>query len=88
MKYFAAFLPMLDVEKNQTYRPEHLDYLEKMARAGKIFARGRMADGWGGMVIYKADSLAEVQAMVEDDPYVVNKARTYEIHEWEMLLSE
>ncbi|KIL39164.1 hypothetical protein SD70_21680 [Gordoniibacillus kamchatkensis] len=88
MKYFAVFLPMLDVEKSQTYRPEHLEYLEARAKEGKIFARGKFADGWGGMVIYRANSLAEVQEMVDEDPYIVQKARTYEIHEWDMLLSE
>jgi uncharacterized protein len=88
MKYFAVFLPMLNVELSQTYRPDHLEFLEQKTKEGKIFARGRMIDGWGGLVIYKADSLAEVQAMVDQDPYVVHKARSYEIHEWEMLLSE
>jgi uncharacterized protein YciI len=88
MKYFAVFLPMLDAEKSQTYRADHLEYLERKSREGKILARGRFTDGWGGMVIYRADSQAEVQAMVEEDPYVVHKARSYEIHEWEMQLTE
>ncbi|MFC0213965.1 YciI family protein [Paenibacillus chartarius] len=88
MKYYAVFLPMLDVELSQTYRPEHLEYLEQRAKEGKILARGRFTDGWGGMVIYKAGSIAEVQQMVDEDPYIVHRARTYEIHEWEMLLTE
>jgi uncharacterized protein YciI len=88
MKYFAVILPMLDVEKSQEYRPQHLEFLEQKAKEGKIFARGRFTDGAGGLVIYKASSLAEVQAMVDEDPYIVHKARTYEIHEWEMLLTE
>lgn len=88
MKYFAVILPMLDVEKSQEYRPQHLEFLEQKAKEGKIFARGRFTDGAGGLVIYKASSLVEVQAMVDEDPYIVHKARTYEIHEWEMLLTE
>jgi uncharacterized protein YciI len=88
MKYFAVFLPMLDVEKSLEYRPQHLEFLEQKAKEGKVFARGRFTDGAGGLVVYKADSIAEVQGMVDEDPYIVHKARTYEIHEWEMLLSE
>lgn len=88
MKYFAVLLPMLDIEKSQEYRPQHLEFLEQKAKEGKVFARGRFLDGAGGLVIYKAATLAEVQAMVDEDPYVVEKARTYEIHEWDMLLSE
>jgi uncharacterized protein YciI len=88
MKYFAVFLPMLDAEKSVTYRPEHLEFLERKGREGKVFAKGRFTDGAGGLVIYKAESLAEAQAIVEEDPYVVHKARGYEIHEWEMQLTE
>lgn len=86
MKYFAAFLPMLDKEKSDFYRQAHLDYLRKMGAEGKIFAKGRFADGAGGLVIYVGESLEEVQPYVENDPYVIHKARGFEIHEWEMSL--
>ena len=39
----------------------------------------------GGLVIYRADSYDTVKAYVENDPYVVHGARTYHIHEWEMV---
>ena len=84
MKYYAVFLPMLDPEKSAEYRPQHLDYLEQKKSEGNIFAYGRFADGAGGLVIYKAESLDEARAMAEQDPYVVNKARGLEIHEWDV----
>lgn len=84
MKYYAAFLPMMDPDKSQTYRPQHLAYLEKLGSEGKIFAKGRFPDGAGGLVIYKAESLEEVLSYVQNDPYVIQGARGYEIHEWEM----
>lgn len=85
MKYFAVLLPMLDEEKSQLYRPQHLEFLEKMNKEGKIFARGRFADGAGGMVIYIAQSLDEARSYAEADPYIVHEARGMEIHEWEMI---
>ncbi|GAB3794544.1 YciI family protein [Virgibacillus kimchii] len=88
MKYFAVFLPMADEEKSQKWRPDHLDYLKQKAEEGKVFAKGRFTDGAGGLVIYKSESLAAVEALVEKDPYVIHGARTYEIHEWDMTLSE
>lgn len=84
MKYFAAFLPMLDEEKSIQYRPEHLEYLQQKQEEGHIFAKGRFVDGAGGLVIYKAESLEEAEKMVQEDPYVQTGARRYEIHEWEM----
>lgn len=85
MKYFAAFLPMLNEEKSRFYRPQHLEFLEKMSADGKIFARGRFADGAGGLVIYVAETLEEAKSLAESDPYIVHKARGLEIHEWEMI---
>ncbi len=32
MKYFAVITNMLDLEKNQKYREEHLDYLKDLSK--------------------------------------------------------
>lgn len=85
MKTFAVLLPMLDEEKTKQYRPEHLDYLARLRNEGKILTYGRFVDGTGGLVIYQADSYDTVQSYVENDPYIVHQARSYEIHEWEMV---
>lgn len=84
--YFAVFLPMRDEELSRIHRPEHLAYLEQMRRQGRIFVNGRFVDGAGGLVIYKAASLEEARAIVENDPYVRHRARDYEIHEWDLVL--
>ncbi len=85
MKYFAVFLPMLNQKKSQEYRAQHLLFLDQNRREGNIFANGRFADGAGGLVIYRVDSLEEVEQIVEQDPYVIQGARSFEIHEWEMV---
>ncbi|MEH7121697.1 YciI family protein [Bacillus sp. JJ1503] len=85
MKYFAVLLPMLNEEKSQLYRPQHLEFLESMNKEGKIFARGRFADGSGGMVIYIAETLDEAKSFAEKDPYIIHEARGMEIHEWEII---
>ncbi len=84
MKYFAAFLPMRDLEKSQELRPSHLEFLERKAREGKIFARGRFADGAGGLIVYQADSLEDAKTIASSDPYVMHGARSLELHEWDM----
>ncbi len=68
------------------YRPDHLEYLKQLAERGHVFAKGRFTDGAGGLVIYQAKSLAEVEQFVKQDPYVQNGARGYEIHEWAMTV--
>ncbi|ALS20848.1 MULTISPECIES: NAD(P)-binding domain-containing protein [Paenibacillus] len=84
-KYFAVFLPMKDAEKSQIYRPQHLAFLEEQRNAGRLFANGRFADGGGGLVVYIAQNEEEVKSWVEQDPYIVQGARSYEIHEWDLV---
>jgi uncharacterized protein len=84
MKYFAAFLKMQDVEKNRDLRPQHLAFLD--ANRANIFARGPFKDGAGGLVIYTAETLDEAAALAAADPYVVQGARSLEIHEWDVKL--
>ncbi|MCR8634010.1 YciI family protein [Paenibacillus radicis (ex Xue et al. 2023)] len=85
MKYYAVFLPIINIEKSQQFRPQHLEFLEKGRNEGKIFASGKFSDGSGGLVIYIAESTDEVVEAVRQDPYVSSGARGYEIHEWEIV---
>lgn len=85
MPHYAAILRMLDPEKNQTFRPQHLAYLGELEKQGKIYAKGRFTDGAGGMVIYLAESLEEAKEMAEKDPYVIEGVRKLELHQWEIL---
>ena len=84
MKYFAAILKMIDVEKNKQYRQQHIDFLTRQEKEGKIFARGRFSDGSGGLVIYIAASYEEAIKTAEADPYVTLGARALELYEWDM----
>lgn len=86
MKYFAAFLRMLDQQKNVAVRPEHIAFLKEQEAQGRIFAKGPFADGAGGLVIYKAESLETAAALAESDPYVRQGARELDLHEWLMTV--
>lgn len=88
MKFFAAFLPMLNIEKSQSLRSLHLDFLGRARQQGQIYACGRFADGAGGLVIYQAETLEDATRIAQSDPYVVNGARGLEIHEWEMVMGK
>jgi len=39
-------------------------------------------DGFGGMVIYKAESHENCETLVKMDPYIAEEAREYQIIEW------
>ena len=88
MKYFAAFLKMKDLEKNTSYRQQHVDFLTENENTGTIFARGRFAGGEGGLVIYIAESRSDALKLAESDPYVISGARTLELYEWDMKVTQ
>ncbi|MGG3571904.1 YciI family protein [Bacillus gobiensis] len=84
MNYYAAILFMEKPELNQTYRADHLEYLQKLSDEGKVFKKGAFADGAGGMVIYQAESLEEAKELAEADPYITKGVRRLELHEWKI----
>ncbi|MGH2317112.1 YciI family protein [Planococcus sp. SE5232] len=88
MKYFAVLLPMKDADKSQKFRPQHLAFLENMRNSGQVAVNGKFADGSGGLVIYKAESFQDCEALVKTDPYVAEGAREYEIFEWEAVWAD
>lgn len=87
MSYYAVFLPLKDEEKSKHYRPDHLEFLTQQAEKGNVFAKGKFTDGTGGLVIYMAESYEAVEQLIKHDPYIMNGARDYEIHEWEMTMA-
>jgi hypothetical protein len=86
VKYFAALLRMQDSAKSQDLRPQHLEFLGRGEKEGRIFARGKFIDGAGGLVIYQAESFEDARKIAESDPYITSGARSLEIHEWDMKL--
>jgi len=87
MAYYAAILHMLDLEKNKEVRPRHIEYLDKLDKQGKVFARGPFGDASGGLVVYIADTFDEALFLAENDPHVVNGVRRLELKEWQVWKS-
>jgi len=79
---------MKDVEKNTTYRQQHIDFLTEKEKECVIFARGRFTKGEGGMIIYIAESYDDALKLAESDPYFVLGARTLELFEWDMKMND
>lgn len=56
-------------EKVDAIRPAHRAYLAELKASGKLFASGPFTDGTGALIIYKAESAEEAQALLENDPF-------------------
>jgi uncharacterized protein len=68
-------------------RPRHREYLGRLVEQGTVGAAGPWADDSAGFAIYQVTDRAELDRLLDEDPYTtegVAAART--IHEWKLVL--
>lgn len=64
------------------YVPAHIDYVEALIKQGHQARSGYWAERGGGMLLFQAESIAEAEAIVKNDPLIQNGCVEYELHEW------
>jgi uncharacterized protein YciI len=62
--------------------PEHRTFLERRYASGHFVMSGRQNPRVGGLIIAKAASRSEVEAIVAEDPFHREQVATYEIVEF------
>jgi len=70
--------------------PQHLEFMIGLEKSGALFASGPLADSEGkmrgdGLTIVRAANAAEARKIAEQDPFVINKLRTFELKEWTVM---
>ena len=78
-----------DVALQDATRPAHLAHLRGLVDAGTLVASGPWGpdDARGGLLIFRVDDQAVVQAIVDRDPFITQGVvATSEIREWVPLL--
>jgi uncharacterized protein YciI len=66
--------------------PAHKVYVQELVTKGHQARTGYWADFGGGMLLFKAASMDEAQAIVAQDPLIANNCVTYELHEWRIIV--
>ncbi len=64
------------------YVPDHKKYVQELIAQGYEAKTGYWGDYGGGMLLFKASSLEEAEAIVKKDPLIINNCVDYELHEW------
>ncbi|OIQ50356.1 YciI-like protein [Pseudodesulfovibrio hydrargyri] len=62
--------------------PPHVEYLEKHYAAGTFLFSGRREPRTGGVIIARAGSRAEVEEIIQEDPFLIEGVAEYEIVEF------
>lgn len=66
----------------------HIQYVKTLIAQGHCARTGYWRDSPGGMLLFKAESRSEAQAMVEQDPLIQNQCVEYDLHEWVIVGGE
>jgi uncharacterized protein YciI len=69
------------------YVPAHKAYVEELNASGHQASTGYWQRRGGGMLLFTASSMAEAEAIVRRDPLVINHCVTYELVEWNVVIS-
>lgn len=72
------------------FLPQHLEFMIGLEKSGVLFASGPLSDAEGnirgdGLTIVRAASAADARKIAEQDPFVINKLRTFELREWTVM---
>jgi uncharacterized protein YciI len=62
----------------------HVQHLQELERSGQLVLCGPFNDAPGGMVIIRAGSREEAEAVAERNPYVISGIRSYELRTWSL----
>lgn len=60
----------------------HMEYLEKYYSLQKFICSGRRNPRVGGVILCNAYNMEEVQTIIKEDPFSINKIAEYEIIEF------
>ena len=86
--YVVESTVALSPQDVQAVLPQHLEYQKEMEETGRLFLAGPLSDSTGeemsggGLIIYRATSMAEAGEIADNDPMHNSGARTYTLRRW------
>ena len=88
MPCFALFYDLVDnfVERRQPFRAEHLALLDEAQKNGRLILAGPLQPPDTALLVFRADTAADVEAVVARDPYVTNGlVKSWRVREWTVV---
>lgn len=83
MNLFAVVYTMVDVESSNRHRPEHVEFLRGLLRAGRIECGWKFPDyapgEIQGVLFCRAETAEEVAGWFAEDPVIKAGARTFTV---------
>ena len=88
-RLFVALNKALVLSKEMSpYVAEHLEYMNELEKAGKLFASGPFIQEavlvGDGLTILNTSTADEARALMEAEPLIKRGLRAFELHTWEL----
>ena len=87
-RYVALLHPVPGVTTDIAAIRAHVAWLRSQQVAGSLELAVPFADGSGGMVILRAETAAQAEAMARSDPFVRSGLRRLELRAWDLSCEE
>ncbi|MEO9513590.1 MAG: YciI family protein [Flavobacteriaceae bacterium] len=71
-----------ELEKVDQFLEEHITFLNQQYELGNFMASGRKVPRTGGIILAKMDNKAELEKIIEHDPFKKNELADYELTEF------
>jgi uncharacterized protein YciI len=71
-----------DLEKVDQFLPGHNQFLQKFFGNATLICSGPKIPRTGGIIVCRAESMGQVESLIEEDPFVINGVARYEITEF------
>ncbi|USR91489.1 YciI family protein [Phormidium yuhuli AB48] len=89
MAWFAKIESgIVDKSTFDHYVPAHIEYVKQLNQRGYQAKSGYWNRRGGGMLIFQAESMQEAEAIVQQDPLVLNRCVTYDLYEWCLVVED
>jgi len=85
---FAATIEYApDQAKIAEFRPQHREYLRLLLGQNKLAISGPFADDSGGLLVYNAEDVSEVESLIKADPFCTYGVfQTWTIRPWKIVM--
>jgi uncharacterized protein YciI len=70
------------IEEVDALLERHREWIRERYESGHFLVSGRQADGSGGVIVARAASRGELDALLAEDPYRVAGVAEYAVHEF------
>jgi uncharacterized protein YciI len=74
---------IVPLEKIDAAMGDHMKFLRKYYKLNAFIASGRKVPRTGGIILAQAKSKEEIEAIINEDPFVINKLAKYSITEFQ-----